>query len=30
MATRVQLTHFAIQKSSLVVKPLVPERDNGN
>ena len=30
MATRVQLTHFSIQKSALIVKPLVPERDNSN
>ena len=30
MAKRVQLTHFSIQKSALIVIPLVPERDNSN
>lgn len=30
MAKRIQLTHFSIQKSALIVKPLVPDRDNSN
>jgi hypothetical protein len=30
MAKRVQLTHFSIQKSGLIVIPLVSERDNSN
>jgi len=30
IATRVQLTHFSIQKSALIVIPLVSERDNSN
>jgi hypothetical protein len=30
IAKRVQLTRFSIQKSALIVKPLVPERDNSN
>lgn len=30
MAKRVQLTHFSIQKSALIVIPLASEHDNSN